>query len=161
MWYLPPPTTHPPGFDLTGVDFSLLHSWSEIHIGTMKIESGTSDFSPEGPKKAKCVERGTFQKIENYTSGPPNSSPGCSISPQRVRKKRVTLKGTHSKKLKNIPRDHQIQVEGVRFSPRGSEKRELCRKGDIQKNWKIYVKRLFKMRKGRLRKGRADFAEKR
>lgn len=55
----------------------------------MKIESGTSDFPPEGPKIDSYVERDTFKKIENWTLRPARSSRGRPISPQRVRKKKV------------------------------------------------------------------------
>ena len=43
------------------------------------------------------------------------------------------------KKMKNWCRDHQIRLRSVRFPPRGSEKRELCRKRHIPKNRKIDV----------------------
>ena len=86
---------------------------SKLGLGTIKFESGASDFPPAGPKKESYVEMDTFRKIEKYTSGPSNSSPGSPMSPQRVRKKKIMSKWTHSEKLKNISRDHQIRVRGV------------------------------------------------
>ena len=50
------------------------------------------------------------KKNEKLMSGPPNSTPQRPISPQRIRKKRVMSKETHSKKSKNWRRDHQIRV---------------------------------------------------
>ena len=38
---------------------------SKLAFGTMKFESAASGFPPEGPKKGSCVERDTFEKIEN------------------------------------------------------------------------------------------------
>ena len=61
----------------------------KVGLGTIENGLATSDFPPEGPKKGRCVEKDTFQKIENKTSGPPDSNRGHPISPQRVRKKRV------------------------------------------------------------------------
>ena len=58
------------------------------------------------------------------------------ISPQRVRKKGVMSKGTHSKNCKITARDHHIRVQGIRFPPRGSEKRVMW-KGTKSKNRKL------------------------
>ena len=102
-----------------------------LNLRTTELESGASDLPPQGPKKESYVERDTFKTNEKDTSGPPNSSPGRPISPQRVQKKRVISKRTHCKNYKIRIRDHRIRARSVRFSPRGSEKRELCRKGHI------------------------------
>ena len=55
------------------------------------------------------------------------------VSPQRVRKKRVMSKGTHSKNSKVRPRDRQIRVWSVRFPPRGSNKKRGMSKGPHSK----------------------------
>ena len=106
-----------------------------VHSLLLQFRMGCLHFA--APHLQFLVSPGAFSRLlkkASKTSRPPDSSRGGPISPQRVRKKRVMSKGTHSKKLKVGPRDHQIRVRSVRFPPRGSEKRELCRKGHIPKN---------------------------
>ena len=58
---------------------------------------------------------------------------GASDFPPEGPKKRSSVEKDTFKKLKIRPRDLRIRIEGVRLPPRGSEKKEFCRKGHVQK----------------------------